>query len=154
MLRLFFVLFTRSRLNLCKKSKYLEKQSLQPQYVWAYDKPKQLIPTPWHEKNAIIGRQKTSWVVRKDFSGDVYTGVSVPVWSGSLFTTLALGFSEENTSEYKYSNFAPGLSFCSGFIIVSNLISLLIHIYFPTRRSEALYIYKRTCKLLYFLVFH
>lgn len=67
----------------------------------------------------------------------------------------ALGLETLWTSgfEYKYFSFSLGFSHLrSDFVIASNLISLLVYMYFPTRRSEVSFFLFliRKCELLYF----
>lgn len=56
----------------------------------------------------------------------------------SPFHVFGLGTLQANAFEYKYFSSSLELSLGSGFIISSNLNSLLIYIYFPTRRSEGI----------------
>lgn len=100
-------------------------------------------PVAW--KTQLSEERKLAEWRERIFQADVYTGVPLImyIWPLCVDKPLVhipgLGIFWENIFEYKCSNFALGLFFCSDFIIVSNLISLLIYIYFPTRRSEALF---------------
>lgn len=58
---------------------------------------------------------------------------------GPPFHVSGLGTLQANAFEYKYFSSSLELSLVSDFIISSNLNSLFIYFYFPTRRSEGIF---------------